>query len=99
MDSNLSRRRVGRSVKKPRTGRPPFLTSEQREQLNQYIKDKAHETQDGRLTGADIHADIIKEFNNVCIIKLPPYSSELNPIEQAWSWLRQRCLANQYFTD
>ncbi|WP_181136772.1 transposase, partial [Vibrio hyugaensis] len=22
------------------------------------------------------------------IIKLPPYSPELNPIEQVWSWLR-----------
>nr|WP_193154776.1 IS630 family transposase [Vibrio navarrensis] len=47
---------------KPRTGRPPFLTSEQREQLSQYIKDKANYTQGGRLTGADIHAYIVKEF-------------------------------------
>nr|WP_154199804.1 IS630 family transposase [Vibrio navarrensis] len=47
---------------KPRTGRPPFLTSEQREQLSQYIKDKANDTQGGRLTGADIHAYIVKEF-------------------------------------
>ncbi|PSW77655.1 hypothetical protein CTN07_21590 [Photobacterium damselae] len=22
------------------------------------------------------------------LIKLPPYSPELNPIEQVWSWLR-----------
>ncbi|EGQ8247753.1 hypothetical protein GJM84_22670 [Vibrio parahaemolyticus] len=28
---------------KPRTGRPPFLTSEQREQLSQCIKDKAND--------------------------------------------------------
>lgn len=47
---------------KPRTGRPPFLTSEQRDQLSQYIKDKANDTQGGRLTGADIHAYIVKEF-------------------------------------
>ncbi|WP_434096004.1 IS630 family transposase [Vibrio metschnikovii] len=47
---------------KPRTGRPPFLTSEQKEQLSQYIKDKANDTQGGRLTGADIHAYIVKEF-------------------------------------
>ncbi|WP_202935021.1 transposase, partial [Vibrio navarrensis] len=38
-------------------------------------------------------------FSNVSIIKLPPYSPELNPIEQVWSWLRQHCLANQSFTD
>ncbi|WP_439655063.1 transposase [Vibrio cidicii] len=32
-------------------------------------------------------------------MKLPPYSPELNPLEQVWSWLRQHCLANQSFTD
>ncbi|EMK3511413.1 helix-turn-helix domain-containing protein [Vibrio parahaemolyticus] len=47
---------------KPRTGRAPFLTSEQREQLSQYIKDKANDTQGGRLTGSDILAYIVKEF-------------------------------------
>ncbi|WIG77317.1 IS630 family transposase [Photobacterium damselae] len=47
---------------KPRTGRPPLLTPKQRKQLSQYIKDKAHDTQGGRLTGADIHAYIVKEF-------------------------------------
>ncbi|WP_420920651.1 hypothetical protein [Photobacterium phosphoreum] len=25
------------------------------------------------------------QFNNLSIIKLPPYSLELNPIEQVWS--------------
>ncbi len=29
--------------------------------------------------------DIAEQFNNVSIIKLPPYSPELNPIEQVWS--------------
>ena len=43
--------------------------------------------------------DIANEFNNVSVIKLPPYSPELNPIEQVWSWLRQRYLANPSFTD
>jgi hypothetical protein len=32
------------------------------------------------------------------IIKLPPYSPELNPIEQVWSWLRQNHLANRCFS-
>ncbi|HAS6449704.1 TPA: hypothetical protein GRR71_24435 [Vibrio parahaemolyticus] len=36
---------------------------------------------------------------NVSVIKLSPYSPELNPIGQVWCWLRQRDLANQYFTD
>ncbi|WP_368735851.1 transposase [Photobacterium phosphoreum] len=29
--------------------------------------------------------DIANPFNNLSIIKLPPYSPELNPIEQVWS--------------
>ncbi|EGQ7946481.1 hypothetical protein J7X21_004074 [Vibrio parahaemolyticus] len=33
------------------------------------------------------------------MIKISPYSPELNPIEQVLRWLRQRYLANQYFTD
>ncbi|EGQ8302401.1 hypothetical protein DLH80_23025 [Vibrio parahaemolyticus] len=32
-------------------------------------------------------------------MKLSPYSSEPNPIEQVWHWLRQRDLSNQSFTD
>ncbi|MBO1520344.1 transposase, partial [Oceanisphaera pacifica] len=39
--------------------------------------------------------DIAAEFENVSIIKLPPYSPELNAIEQVWSWMRQHCLANR----
>ncbi|MGS0682084.1 transposase [Shewanella sp. 125m-7] len=35
------------------------------------------------------HTDAIADqFTNVCIIKLPPYSLELNLIEQVWSWMR-----------
>ncbi|SFC52161.1 DDE superfamily endonuclease [Pseudoalteromonas denitrificans DSM 6059] len=34
------------------------------------------------------------EFKNISIIKLPPYSPELNPIEQLWQWLRQNEVAN-----
>ncbi|WP_175422519.1 IS630 family transposase [Vibrio scophthalmi] len=52
------------------------------------------------MDGAGWHTDdIASELNNVSIIKLPPYSPELNPIEQVWSWLRQHYLANQSFTD
>jgi len=36
-------------------------------------------------------------LENVSIIKLPPYSPELNPIEQVWSRLRQHYLANRSF--
>ncbi|QIL86476.1 hypothetical protein G7083_00370 [Vibrio sp. HDW18] len=53
-----------------------------------------------KFNGASWHTeDIANEFQNLSIIKLPPYSPELNPIEQVWSWLRQHYLANQSFTD
>jgi transposase len=52
------------------------------------------------MDGAGWHTEeIADEFENVSIIKLPPYSPELNPIEQVWSWLRQHYLSNQSFTD
>ncbi|MFS1886050.1 IS630 family transposase [Vibrio sp. 10N.261.54.E10] len=52
------------------------------------------------MDGAGWHTDdIANPFDNVSIIKLPPYSPELNPIEQVWSWLRQHYLANQNFID
>ncbi|MGF1729834.1 IS630 family transposase [Photobacterium kasasachensis] len=41
--------------------------------------------------------DTVHRFPNVSIIKLPPYSPELNSIEQVWSWMRQHHLANQAF--
>jgi len=37
------------------------------------------------------------EFDNLTIIKLPPYSPELNPMEQVWQWMRQHELANRCF--
>lgn len=50
------------------------------------------------MDGAGWHTDdIADEFNNITIIKLPPYSPELNSIEQVWSWMRQHCLANKAF--
>lgn len=48
---------------KPRTGRPPFLTSEQREQLSEFIKNEACSPSGGRLIGGDIHDYIVEHFN------------------------------------
>ncbi|KAA3490776.1 IS630 family transposase, partial [Vibrio mimicus] len=45
------------------------------------------------MDGAGWHTeDIANDFQNLSVIKLPPYSPELNPIEQVWSWLRQHYL-------
>jgi len=50
------------------------------------------------MDGAGWHSDNIETgFANISVIKLPPYSPELNPIEQVWSWMRQHHLANQCF--
>ncbi|HGS5807875.1 transposase [Vibrio parahaemolyticus] len=37
--------------------------------------------------------DKANDFKTVSVIKLPPYSPELNSIEQVWNGLRQRYLA------
>ena len=42
-------------------------------------------------------AYLADEFKNLTIIHIPPYSPELNPIEQVWSWLRQNEIANRCF--
>lgn len=34
---------------------------------------------------------------NVVLVPLPPYSPELNPIEQVWAVMRQRHLSNRVF--
>lgn len=73
--------------------------------MTNHLEQISKATEKGRhavviMDGAGWHTDdIASELNNVSIIKLPPYSPELNPIEQVWSWLRQHYLANQSFTD
>jgi transposase len=39
----------------------------------------------------------LKEFSNVIPIMLPPYSPELNPVEQVWKQLREDSLANRCY--
>lgn len=38
-------------------------------------------------------------IKNVSVIPLPPYSPELNPVEQIWAWMRDRELSNRTFSD
>lgn len=48
--------------------------------------------------GASWHTQqITKRFSNFTLIISPPYSPELNPVEQVWQWLRQHYLANRCF--
>ena len=37
--------------------------------------------------------------DNLTLLALPPYSPELNPIENVWQYLRQNFLANRVFAD
>jgi transposase len=41
------------------------------------------------------HELVIPE--NITLIPLPPYSPELNAIEQVWEWLRNHHFANQCY--
>lgn len=46
--------------------------------------------------GAAWHQEYLADkFDNLSIIKLPPYSPELNPIEQVWLRLRLRLRQNE----
>ena len=50
------------------------------------------------LDGASSHKS--KDLNipkNVSLIRLPPYSPELNPAEQIWNILRRNYFANRVF--
>jgi transposase len=38
-----------------------------------------------------------QDFRNITLLKLPPVSPELNPIERIWLYLRQNYLANISF--
>mgnify|MGYP003429848613 FL=1 len=37
--------------------------------------------------------------SNITLVPLPPYSPELNAIEQVWSWIKQHYLSNSNFKD
>ena len=71
--------------------------------MRQHLMQISQKTKPGRhavvvMDGAGWHTDdIADDFENLTIMKLPPYSPELNPIEQVWSWIRQHHLANRCF--
>jgi len=37
--------------------------------------------------------------DNITLMKLPPYSPELNPVENVWQYLRQNQLSNRVFAN
>jgi len=61
----------------------------------QHLKQISAKTKTGRhavviMDGGGWHqASLVVGIRNVNTLKLPPYSPELNSIEQVWSWLCQ----------
>ena len=51
------------------------------------------------LDGAGWHQEggRLRVPNNLSLLRLPPYSPELNPQENVWQYLRQNYLANRVF--
>ena len=74
-----------------------------KEAMKEHLRLISNATPKGRhsvviIDGAAWHTeDTASLFPNISVIKLPPYSPELNPMEQVWQWLRQRCLSNSVF--
>ena len=44
-------------------------------------------------------ANALQVPENVTLMPLPPYSPELNPVENLWAWLRSHQLSNRVFKD
>jgi transposase len=71
--------------------------------MTRHLEQISVKTEAGRyavviIDGAGWHqASLVEDITNVSIMKLPPYSPKLNPIEQVCSGLRQHHLANRCF--
>ena len=71
--------------------------------MEMHIEEIAKCVPDGRhalvvMDGAGWHSESLNN-DKVTILKLPPYSPELNPCEQIWQYLKDLYLANRCFTD
>jgi transposase-like protein len=50
--------------------------------------------------GAGWHrANDLKIPENICLVSLPPYSPELNPVEHLWEEIREKWFGNEVFRD
>lgn len=68
------------------------------DEIAQNIRPKAHAVI--LMDGAGWHkAGDLKIPKNMSLMFIPPYSPELNPVENVWQFLRQTYLSNQVFED
>jgi hypothetical protein len=78
----------------------PILSTEM---MEKHLKQISDATPVGRyalavMDCASWHSDKLNNsFKNVTVMHLPPYSPELNPVEQVWAHLRAHDLANFTF--
>ncbi len=69
--------------------------------MNLHIEEISKEVTKGKhavviMDGAAWHQPDLNQ-DNVTILKLPPYSPELNPIEQVWQYIKQHWISNRCF--
>lgn len=89
----------------PKTGQSSalILPDSNTESMQLHLKEISNHIPEGRhgviiMDRASWHTTkAIDCFDNLSLIFLPPYSPELNPVEQVWQWLRDHDLANKCF--
>lgn len=66
-------------------------------EISKHVRPGAHAVI--TLDGAGWHQSggRLKLPHNISLLRLPPYSPELNPVENVWQYLRQNYLANRVF--
>ena len=76
------------------------------EAMNRHLEEIAKHVQPGAhgviiLDGAGWHqtGGRLRVPDNISLLALPPYSPELNPVENIWQFLRQNFLAQSLFGD
>ena len=90
----------------PATGTTEALLSPlvNREVMKQHLALIAARTKPGRhavviMDGAGWHTmECADDFPNLSLIKLPPYSPELNPIERVWQFIKQQFKGEVFLT-
>jgi len=59
------------------------------EYLNQFSKHRPEQAKIVVIDNAGFHSTKnIKVPENICLLRIPPYSPELNPCEQVWAWIK-----------
>ncbi|MFK0573178.1 IS630 family transposase [Endozoicomonas sp.] len=73
------------------------------EGMTLHLSEIAKQTQEGRHAGVIIdnagyhHSGELPKYDNLTLIPLPAYATELNSAEELWEWLRDHDLSNQAF--